>query len=177
MFVNFGRGLWSTALQLDSDCCWGSCPHSLAAWWEGLALPKRFSLSSASRIMPLQAADSPAQYGVQVRSCHGCALQAVAEADGVALGGSAVFIPLLERCGTSAALQAARFPHPTLPPIRLQLQVPQLRFYFSPARIGRVMRAIEAVMPGGRSLRKVCLNSVACTPPMSLFSLFAKVSV
>ena len=114
-------------------------------------LNRQRSVGRIPRSTPLQAAHTPApvQPRVQVRSCHGCALQAVAETDGVALGGSAVFIPLLERCGTSAALQAARFPHPTLPPIRLQLQVPQLRFYFSPARIGRVMRAIEAVMPGG----------------------------
>lgn len=59
-----------------------------------------------------------------------------------------MFIPLLERCGVTAALQAARFPHPSLPPLRLQLQVPQLRFFFSPARLGRIMRAVEAITPG-----------------------------
>lgn len=73
---------------------------------------------------------------------------ALTQAQGKALGGSAVFIPLLERCGTSASLQAARFPHPSLPPLKLQLQVPKLRFFFSPARLGRILRAVDAVMPG-----------------------------
>ena len=73
---------------------------------------------------------------------------ALTQSQGKALGGSAVFIPLLERCGTSASLQAARFPHPSLPPVKLQLQVPKLRFFFSPARLGRILRAVDAVMPG-----------------------------
>lgn len=51
-------------------------------------------------------------------------LQAVSDADGVALGGAAVFIPLLERCGATAGLQVARFPQEKLPPMKLQLQVP-----------------------------------------------------
>ena len=73
---------------------------------------------------------------------------AIQQSEGKAQGGSAVFIPLLERCGVAAALQAARFPHPTLPPMKLQLQVPQLRFFFSPARLGRIMRAVDAITPG-----------------------------
>lgn len=73
---------------------------------------------------------------------------ALTQSQGKAMGGSAVFIPLLERCGTSASLQAARFPHPSLPPVKLQLQVPKLRFFFSPARLGRILRAVDAVMPG-----------------------------
>ena len=73
---------------------------------------------------------------------------AIQQSEGKAQGGSAVFIPLLERCGVAAALQAARFPHSTLPPMRLQLQVPQLRFFFSPARLGRIMRAVDAITPG-----------------------------
>ena len=72
---------------------------------------------------------------------------AIQQSEGKAQGGSAVFIPLLESCGIAAALQAARFPHPSLPPRRLQLQVPQLRF-FSPARLGRIMRAVDAITPG-----------------------------
>ena len=73
---------------------------------------------------------------------------AVTQSQGKTMGGSAVFIPLLERCGTSASLQAARFPHPSLPPMKLQLQVPKLRFFFSPARLGRILRAVDAVVPG-----------------------------
>ena len=73
---------------------------------------------------------------------------AITQSQGKTLGGSAIFIPLLERCGTSALLQAARFPHPSLPSTKLQLQVPKLRFFFSPARLGRVLRAVDAVMPG-----------------------------
>lgn len=73
---------------------------------------------------------------------------AITQSQGKAMGGSAVFIPLLERCGTSASLQAARFPHPSLPPMKLQLQVPKLRFFFSPARLGRILRAVDAVVPG-----------------------------
>ncbi|KAK9819963.1 hypothetical protein WJX72_004515 [[Myrmecia] bisecta] len=69
------------------------------------------------------------------------------EAKGAAHGGTAVFIPLLERCGADAALQAGRFPHPRLPPLRLQLQVPRLRFFFSPARVRRVMRVVHGIMP------------------------------
>ena len=73
---------------------------------------------------------------------------AVTQSEGKTMGGSAVFIPLLERCGISAAVQAARFPHPSLPPLKLQLQVPKLRFFFSPARLGRILRAVDAVTPG-----------------------------
>lgn len=73
---------------------------------------------------------------------------AITQSQGKTMGGSAVFIPLLERCGTSASLQAARFPHPSLPPIKLQLQVPKLRFFFSPGRLGRILRAVDAVVPG-----------------------------
>ena len=73
---------------------------------------------------------------------------AITQSQGKTMGGSAVFIPLLERCGTSASLQAARFPHPSLPPLKLQLQIPKLRFFFSPARLGRILRAVDAVMPG-----------------------------
>ena len=73
---------------------------------------------------------------------------AIIQSQGKTMGGSAVFIPLLERCGTSASLQAARFPHPSLPPMKLQLQVPKLRFFFSPARLGRILRAVDAVVPG-----------------------------
>ena len=73
---------------------------------------------------------------------------AITQSQGKTMEGSAVFIPLLERCGTSASFQAARFPHPSLPPLKLQLQVPKLRFFFSPARLGRILRAVDAVVPG-----------------------------
>ena len=73
---------------------------------------------------------------------------AMRQSQGNTMGGSAIFIPLLERCGVSASLQAARFPHPSLPAMKLQLQVPKLRFFFSPARLGRILRAVDAVMLG-----------------------------
>ena len=89
---------------------------------------------------------------------------AIQQSEGKAQGGSAVFIPLLERCGIAAALQAARFPHPSLPPMRLQLQVPQLRFFFSPARLGRIMRAVDAITPGEQAAPLCNLNA---KPPSS----------
>ena len=90
---------------------------------------------------------------------------AITQSQGKTLGGSAICIPLLERCGTSALLQAARFPHPSLPSTKLQLQVPKLRFFFSPARLGRILRAVDAVLPGTACL--VCVRStchIVCTP-------------
>lgn len=96
---------------------------------------------------------------------------ALTQAQGKALGGSAVFIPLLERCGTSASLQAARFPHPSLPPVKLQLQVPKLRFFFSPARLGRILRAVDAVMPG---LKPACR---AVPGPTALVALICSFKV
>ncbi|KAK9908805.1 hypothetical protein WJX75_003140 [Coccomyxa subellipsoidea] len=73
---------------------------------------------------------------------------AVQQSGGRALGGRAIFIPLLERCGTETTVQIARFPHPQLPSLRAQLSVPQLRFFISPARVRRVLRVLRAAMPG-----------------------------
>ena len=76
---------------------------------------------------------------------------AVQQSGGRALGGRAIFIPLLERCGTETTVQIARFPHPQLPSLRAQLSVPQLRFFISPARVRRVLRVLRAAMPGDPS--------------------------
>ena len=89
---------------------------------------------------------------------------AIKQSQGKTTGGSAVFIPLLERCGTSASLQAARFPHPSFPPMKLQLQVPKLRFFFSPARLGRILRAVDAVMPGMSDCLSGILNRLELLP-------------
>ena len=47
----------------------------------------------------------------------------VKEPSGTAVDGSAVYIPLLQRCRASIACQAARFPQADLPPIKAQLGV------------------------------------------------------
>lgn len=105
-----------------------------------------FSFSALEEINNRKApTPEPSSEGSTVSTAMTAAMQ---QSEGKAQGGSAVFIPLLERCGIAAALQAARFPHPSLPPMRLQLQVPQLRFFFSPARLGRIMRAVDAITPG-----------------------------
>ena len=57
-------------------------------------------------------------------------------------------VPLLERCGMDIALQAARFPDPRFPMLKLQPSVPKLHFFISPARIGRLLRVLKAVVPG-----------------------------
>ena len=61
---------------------------------------------------------------------------------------ASLYIPLLERTGMTAHVQAARFDYPKLPKLRSQLELPGLRFYFSPARISRVMRVVFASLPG-----------------------------
>ena len=73
---------------------------------------------------------------------------AIQPAGRVGHGGTTVFVPLLDRCGLQAALQAARFPHPSFPQIQTQLQVASLNFFFSPARIARVLRVMKAALPG-----------------------------
>ena len=77
---------------------------------------------------------------------------AVTQDEGVALGGAALFIPLLQRCGTTAFIQVARFPDPSRPPLRAGLSVPSLRFHFSPGRVRRIMRIVRAALPGGVAL-------------------------
>ncbi len=73
---------------------------------------------------------------------------AVRESGGRALGGKAVFVPLLERCRTETTVQIARMPHPTLPSLRAQLTVPRLRFFVSAARVRRLMRVLRSALPG-----------------------------
>jgi len=48
----------------------------------------------------------------------------------------------------TAAVQAARFAYPKLPKLRSQLKLPALRFYFSPARVRRIMRVVRSALPG-----------------------------
>lgn len=57
-------------------------------------------------------------------------------------------VPLLDRCGMDIALQAARFADPSRPMLRLQPTIPVLRFFFSPGRIGRLLRVIKGAIPG-----------------------------
>ena len=57
-------------------------------------------------------------------------------------------VPVLERAEMEAALQAAKLEHATLPPLRLGITLPTLRFFISPARLHRVMRILRAALPG-----------------------------
>jgi hypothetical protein len=59
-----------------------------------------------------------------------------------------VMVPILEPCRVDVALQAARFPDPNFPTLRLQPSLPQLHFYLSPGRLGRLLRVINAALPG-----------------------------
>lgn len=47
-----------------------------------------------------------------------------------------------------AELQVAKIDHVSLPPLRLGVTLPQLRFFISPARLQRIMRVLHAAMPG-----------------------------
>lgn len=117
---------------------------------------------SFSALEDLRSQKAPAPEDSEAPSHVSTAMTAaITQSEGKAMGGSAVFIPLLERCGISAAVQAARFPHPSLPPMKLQLQVPKLRFFFSPARLGRILRAVDAVTPGQCS--HACSNIAVIT--------------
>ncbi|KAK9858457.1 hypothetical protein WJX84_002370 [Apatococcus fuscideae] len=69
-------------------------------------------------------------------------------------GGTSIFVPLLDRCGLKAALQAARYPHPSFPQIQTQLQVASLNFFFSPARMARLMRVLKAALPASEEQPK-----------------------
>lgn len=71
----------------------------------------------------------------------------------MALAGAAVFIPLLQRCGTEASVQAARFPDPSRPPLKAGLSVPSLRFHLSPGRVRRIMRILRSALPGTTPIR------------------------
>ncbi len=46
--------------------------------------------------------------------------------------------------------QVAQYPHPTLPALRAQLSIPALRFFFSAARVQRLMRVLRSALPGAR---------------------------
>ena len=65
--------------------------------------------------------------------------------------GASVYIPLLQRTGITAAVQAAKLPHPKLPKLRSQIRLPGLRFYFSPARVRRIMRIMRFALPSEAS--------------------------
>ena len=56
-------------------------------------------------------------------------------------------MPVLERCEMDAALQLAKGDHQTLPPLRLGVTLPTLRFCISPARLHRIMRILRAALP------------------------------
>jgi hypothetical protein len=58
-----------------------------------------------------------------------------------------VLVPLLDRCGMEVGLQAARYPDPKYPMIRLSPTIPVLHFHVSPGRIGRLLRVINGALP------------------------------
>jgi len=60
-----------------------------------------------------------------------------------------MLIPLLDRCGMEVGLQAARYPDPKYPMIRLSPTIPVLHFHASPGRIGRLLRVINGALPSG----------------------------
>ena len=61
--------------------------------------------------------------------------------------GKAVVVPVLERCELDATLHVAQAQHSKLPPLRLGVTLPSLRFFISPARLHRVMRILHAALP------------------------------
>ena len=70
--------------------------------------------------------------------------------DWAALGqdkSSPKLVPLLDRCGMEVGLQAARYPEPKYPTLRLSPTVPVLHFHLSPGRIGRLLRVINGALP------------------------------
>jgi Repeating coiled region of VPS13 len=80
-------------------------------------------------------------------------------------GGKAVVVPVLERCEMDATLHLAKSQHPKLPPLRLGVTLPTLRFFISPARLHRVMRILHAALPS--ALQPVPLGAVVrvCCEP------------
>jgi hypothetical protein len=60
---------------------------------------------------------------------------------------TAILVPLLDRCGMEIGLQAARYPDPKYPMIRLSPTIPVLHFHISPGRIGRLLRVINGALP------------------------------
>ncbi|KAL4527774.1 hypothetical protein Ndes2437A_g02912 [Nannochloris sp. 'desiccata'] len=60
---------------------------------------------------------------------------------------SPLLVPLLDRCGMEVGLQAARYPDPKYPMIRLSPTIPVLHFHVSPGRIGRLLRVINGALP------------------------------
>ncbi len=109
-------------------------------------IPEDYSIGSsvalAEDLTPLPQAEAGASPVTEAITA------AVRESGGIALGGKAVFVPLLERCRTETTVQIARMPHPTLPSLRAQLTVPRLRFFVSAARVRRLMRVLRSALPG-----------------------------
>lgn len=77
-------------------------------------------------------------------------------------------VPVIERCEMDAALQLAKADHPTLPPLRLGVTLPTLRFYISPARLHRVMRILHAALPSASPLFLDAASSGALLTPRLL---------
>ena len=72
--------------------------------------------------------------------------------------GKAVVVPVLERCELDATLHLAKSQHPKLPPLRLGVTLPKLRFFISPARLHRVMRILHAAMPSALGCSQLTLR-------------------
>lgn len=73
-------------------------------------------------------------------------------------------IPVLERCELDAELQVAKAAHPVLPPLRLGVTLPTLRFFISPARLHRVMRVLAAALPGKDIVKPRLTQHLHATP-------------
>jgi Repeating coiled region of VPS13 len=71
-------------------------------------------------------------------------------------------VPVLERCQLDATLQVAKAQHSKLPPLRLGVTLPSLRFFISPARLHRVMRILHAALPSALDCAAVLVAMWMC---------------
>ncbi|GMH39652.1 hypothetical protein BSKO_07550 [Bryopsis sp. KO-2023] len=63
----------------------------------------------------------------------------------------ALVIPILERCGLKSKIQFTRGRHAGSTPVRLDFEVPMIRFHFSPSRYGRAMKVLNSLIPSARN--------------------------
>lgn len=55
-------------------------------------------------------------------------------------------VPVLQRCKLEVGVQAARYPDPKFPRLRLFPTIPMLHFHISPGRLSRMLRVMHAVV-------------------------------
>eukprot|EP00892_Ulva_mutabilis_P007576 jgi/Ulvmu1/5190/UM021_0207.1 len=63
------------------------------------------------------------------------------------LGPSAIAVPLLGHCSTTASVHVAHVSHPTLPLVRVGLEVPEITLHVSPYRLTQLLLVMQALMP------------------------------